>query len=135
MEIAINYWAVLVAAVVNMAIGALWYGPVFGKMWMRLSGFTKESMKDMALSPVQAMAGGFILSLVIAYVLGHFIGIVSQLGFSGYALGFWVWLGFAMPTASHGFLWEGKPFTLFVLNVAYLLVAYLAMGGILTAWM
>lgn len=31
MQITINYWKVIGAAVANVAVGALWYGPVFGK--------------------------------------------------------------------------------------------------------
>ena len=30
----INYWAVLVSAIASMAIGSLWYGPLFGKQFM-----------------------------------------------------------------------------------------------------
>ena len=133
MEISINYLAVIIAAIANMAIGSLWYGPVFGKKWMTLMGFTKESIKNMPLKPMHAMIGGTLLSLFIAYVMAHFIGIVENAGFSGYQLGFWVWLGFAVPTVAHGFLWEGKPFALFILNAAYLLIAYLVMGAIIAS--
>ncbi len=35
----VNYLAVLVAAIVGMVVGFIWYSPkVFGKMWMKLSG-------------------------------------------------------------------------------------------------
>lgn len=134
MEIVVNYWAVLVAAVVSMVIGTLWYGPLFGKKWMALTGLSKESMASMPLSPVQAMVGGFAMSLLMAYVLAHFIVLVTNVGFSGYMAGFWVWLGFVMTTQIHSFLWEGKPFTLFTLNAAYTLLTYLAMGAVLTWW-
>ncbi len=134
MDIVINYWAVVGAAVVSMVIGTLWYGPLFGKQWMAMTGITKESMKSMSLTPIQAMGGGFVMSLIMAYVLAHFIGIVTQLGFNGYVAGFWVWLGFVMTTQAHPFLWEGKPFKLFTLNGAYTLVTYLAMGALIT-WM
>ena len=42
-SMAINYWAVLVAAVAYMILGAIWYSPIlFGSAWMRLIGKTKE---------------------------------------------------------------------------------------------
>lgn len=135
MDIAINLWAVLGAAVVSMVIGTVWYGPLFGKQWMALTGLTKESMKSMSLTPVQAMAGGFAMSLLMAYVLAHFIGALTSVGFNGYFVGFWVWLGFIMTTQIHSFLWEGKPFRLFTLNALYTLVTYLAMGAVITWWM
>jgi hypothetical protein len=36
--------AVVVAAIVSMVIGGLWYGPLFGKMWVELSGMTEEKV-------------------------------------------------------------------------------------------
>ncbi|MBI3341870.1 DUF1761 domain-containing protein, partial [Candidatus Curtissbacteria bacterium] len=38
MEFQINYMAVVAAAVVNMVLGFLWYGPLFGKPWMKMMG-------------------------------------------------------------------------------------------------
>lgn len=44
----VNLVAVLVAGVVDMVIGALWYSPVlFAKSWMRLIGKKEEDMKKM----------------------------------------------------------------------------------------
>ena len=36
----VNYLAVLVAAIINMVIGSIWYSPSmgFGKSWMKYSG-------------------------------------------------------------------------------------------------
>ena len=36
----INYWAVVVAALSAFVVGWMWYGPLFGKSWMELNGFT-----------------------------------------------------------------------------------------------
>lgn len=59
----INYLAVLVAAVLNMAIGALWYSPVlFAKPWMKAIG---KSMKDMG-KPGPGYALTTLGSLVMA---------------------------------------------------------------------
>ena len=135
MEIPINYWAVLAAALANMAVGSLWYGPVFGKTWMGLTGITNESMKSMKLSAKQAVAGGFVVSLVMAYVLAMFIFIYGAVSASGaLELGFWIWLGFLASTSISSFLWEGKPFKLFVLNAAEQLVAIAVMALVLVFW-
>ena len=42
----INFAAVLVAAIVGFIIGILWYGPLFGKSWMRLMGMTDKQLKE-----------------------------------------------------------------------------------------
>lgn len=41
MEVLISYPAVLGAAIASMILGFLWYGPLFGNAWMRLSGMTE----------------------------------------------------------------------------------------------
>lgn len=132
MDVVINYWAVAGAAVASMVVGMLWYGPVFGKQWMAMTGLTKESLKTMALSPAQAMGLGVVNSLLMAYVLGYFASAFGA-GSVGEALvlAFWVWLGFVATTQISGFLWEGKSFTLFLLNTGYSLVTYGVMSLIL----
>jgi hypothetical protein len=47
-----NYLAVLVTAIVNMVIGALWYSPfLFAKPWMAFNNMTSESMKNVNPGP------------------------------------------------------------------------------------
>jgi hypothetical protein len=130
-----NYWAILGAAVASFVIGMLWYGPVFGKLWMKLAGITPKSMKRMNLTPVAAMSMGFIASLVTAYVLSHFAKMLS-IATWGYAanFAFWAWLGLVAPVQLGVFLWEGKPFKLFLLNTAYSLVVLIVMTGIVAVW-
>jgi len=118
-----------------MVVGSLWYGPVFGKYWMKLMGFTKESMQSMELKAWQAMALGAINSLIIAYVLVFFTVTWVPATIGGALMGaFWIWLGFVATTQISSFLWEGKPFMLFVLNTAYSLIAYGVMSAILVLW-
>ena len=131
-----NYLAILVAAVVDMIVGMLWYGPLFGKQWMAMMGFTPESMKSMKMTPKQAMLGGFVTALVFAYVLAMFADVFGALGVSGaLSLAFWVWLGFVATMQAGSFLWEGKPFRLFVFNAVESFVAILAMALVVVLWM
>ena len=134
-EVSINYWALIAAAVANMAIGALWYGPVFGKQWKKLMGLTEEAMKTMPLTAGQAMLGGALNSLIIAYVLLFFTvtWVTPTLG-GALSAAFWIWLGFVATTQIGSYLWEGKPLKLFFLNAAYSLVAYGVMATILVLW-
>lgn len=36
----------LAAAIIPLAVGAIWYGPLFGKYWMNASGVDEEKMKS-----------------------------------------------------------------------------------------
>lgn len=140
MDITINYAAVITAAIANMAVGMLWYGPLFGKQWQKLMGFTTESMKAMKLSPFQAMLGGVVTALLLSVVLANdafvWASFMNDTGTAMFALqlAFWIWLGYIATTQAGSFLWEGKPFMLFVLNATESFVALLAMSLILVFW-
>lgn len=131
----INYVAVLVAAIASMVVGMLWYGPLFGKPWMKLMGFTPKSVKSMKLTPGKAMTMGFIGTLITSYVLSNFVVILGLTTLSAAAkFAFWIWLGLVAPLQFGAFLWEGKPLKLFYLNAAYNLVVLIIMSGILAIW-
>ncbi len=135
MEITINYLAVLVAAVANMIVGTIWYGPVLGKTWQKLMGFTPESMKNMPLTPAQAMIGGLVTALLMSYVLAHFVFLYGAVDLGGaLELAFWVWVGFLATETAGVWLWEGKSSNLFMFNAAERLVAVFLMTIILTLW-
>src|SRR3989442_3508163 len=68
----VNLLAVLVAAVLTIALGAVWYSPVlFAKQWMHAHGYTPEKVEEMKRrGGVRAHAGSFLCYLVIADVVG-----------------------------------------------------------------
>ena len=43
----VNFLAVAVAALAPMVIGGIWYGPLFGKLWMSAHGYTPERLEVM----------------------------------------------------------------------------------------
>lgn len=139
-EVPINYISVVGAAVASMVLGFLWYGPLFGKKWIALMGFTQEQMsaaKKKGMTKSYAfMAVG---SLVMAYVLAHALVFASAYmqvsgAMAGLLVGFWNWLGFIAPVTLGSVLWEGKSPKLWVLNNGYYLVSLLVMGVILALW-
>jgi hypothetical protein len=135
-QVTVNYLAVIAAAVVHMAIGFTWYGPLYGKEWMRLVGMTPEKMEEAKKKGMgKTYALGFLTSLVMAYVMAHIVRYAEASTFQeGMQGGFWVWLGFVATVTMGPILWEGKPWKLWYLNAGYYLAALLVMGGILTVW-
>lgn len=142
MDIVINYWAVLVSAVVSMVIGSLWYGKLFIKPWMELSGISSmspEKTKEMKVAANKSYMLQLVASLVMAYVLAHFVVVVAaydQMGgwMSGMFTGLWLWLGFVAPITLGSVMWEGKPWKLWFINTSNWLVTLLVMGAILGGW-
>jgi hypothetical protein len=140
MQISINYWAVLVAAIANIVVGSLWYGPIFGKQWKKLMGFSDSDMRSMKMTPTQAYVGGLVTALIMAYVLAHdaaawagFYGGAGTFAFA-FQLAFWIWLGYVATTQVGSVLWEGKPWKLFWLNTFQSLVSFIVMASILVFW-
>jgi hypothetical protein len=130
----VNWWAVIVATVVSFFVGWIWYGPLFGKTWMKLTNFkaTKKSKEGMGGKMLLNFIGALITTSVLAMLL-NFTGIASVV--EGLRLVFWVWLGFlASTTLLGGVLWKNEPWGLFVLNGAYWLVNFTIMVSILLSW-
>ncbi len=139
MDVPVNYLAVLLAAFVSIVLGFLWYGPFFGKPWMKLMGISKESMQSGQKGMAKTYALMIVTTLITAYVLSHVttfgIAYFKTPGVSaGLSSGFWMWLGFAVPLIMDGQLWEKKPWKLFWINAGYRLVSFLLMGAILAGW-
>lgn len=136
----INYLAVLLAAISSMVLGFLWYGPLFGKTWMNLSGLTKEKMDKAKAKGMSVQYGiAFVGSLVMSYVLAHSLVFAASYfktsGVSaGLMVGFWNWLGFIAPVTLGIVLWDGKSWKLWILTNAYYLVSLLLMGVILVSF-
>jgi hypothetical protein len=130
-----NFLSILVAAVAGMAVGFFWFGPIFGKVWVKLSGFTREDMeKAQAKGMGKTYALAFLTVLVTAWVLSIMISEFAGSTGEALRLGFLIWLGFLVPTMANSYLWEGKPSKLVLINLGERLVTLLIMSGILSAW-
>ena len=145
MEIPINYLAVLVSALAAIILGALWYGPLFGKAWMKEAGLTADDVQRAKTDPKakSAMMRSYVFmavgALVMAYVFAHSLVFASYylemtgVG-SGLTAAFWNWLGFIAPVTLAPMLWEGKSAKYWVITGGYYLVSLGIMGVILGLW-
>jgi hypothetical protein len=127
----VNWLAVLVATVATFVLGGLWYGPLFGKLWMRASGMTDEELKRG--NPGKIFGVSFVLQLIAAFVLAMFIGPEATPAFAtmaGLSVGLcWVGMGFGVV-----YLFEHRPFSHWAVNAGYQTAAFTIMGAILGLW-
>ena len=132
----VNYLTVLVAAVLNMVLGAFWYSPaLFGKSWMALTGFKPEDAQKRMAGARQAYAVSFIASFLTAYALARIIWYAQAHSvLAGAAIGLLTWLGFVATTHGTNYLFEGRPSRLYGINTGYHLVALIVMGALLAVW-
>jgi hypothetical protein len=131
-EISLNLWVVLVAAVVNMVVGAIWYSPgVFGKIWMHELGLDKMNQSGMAKSYLITFIGALVMAYVTALVVGFSNATTIT---DGLIVGFWLWLGFAVTLPLNDVIFGKKSWTLYMLNITYYLVVLLINGVLLATW-
>ena len=125
---AVNWIAVVVAAVASMALGFVWY-MVLGNQWMGALGKTRE----------QTMASGnqaapfiiaFLMQLVMAYSLALFTPKLmgSTTLVNGLIVGFHVWLGFVITSMIINHRYQGSKWSLTLIDGGYLLGVLLIQG-------
>lgn len=129
--VSVNYIAVLIAAVLAMVIGFVWYSPaLFGKQWSKLTGISPEDMKkgENPLMFIKAFATTIVMAYVLAYFV-HYSGAYDLV--NGIKTGVWVWLGFVATTQFANTMFTRKPMKLFYIDTAHHLAVLMVMGAVI----
>ena len=131
----INYPAVIVAAILHWILGAVWYG-VFSSKFIELMAWTPAQIAAIeSQSHTKDYILAFLSSLVLTYILAHFVQYTKAVNISGgLQTAFWLWLGFVVTTQLPTVLFEGRKPGLYLLNIGYQFVACLAAGALLALW-
>lgn len=129
---AINWLAVVAAALSAFVVGGLWYSPIlFLKPWMAGTGLTEEDLQKG--HPAKVYGGSFVLSLLAAAVFAIFLGSTPALGFAVGA-GFAAGLAWVMTSFGINYLFEQKPLKLWLVNGGYHTVQFTLYGLVLGLW-
>lgn len=139
METSVNYWAVLVGAVISMILGAIWYGPLFGKKWMEIIGVDPNdviAMKKMQKSAAPLYLVQFLLTLFQVLVLAHLIADTTKV--TGLERALWIWAAFIIPTLAGAVMWTNQSRRLkwsqFLIQGGYQLILFIVFGLLLQFW-
>jgi hypothetical protein len=128
----INWLAVVVGAVLNMAIGAAWYG-AYAKPWLAGIGKTYEEVqaeqtpRDYAVALLNSLLMSFMLANVIRWA-----GATTLLG--GLVTGLVMWVGFTGFSFAANHAFEGRALNMWWINSGMYLVGLIVMGAILGVW-
>jgi len=129
----LNYWAILVSALILWFLSAAWYSPaLFVKPWMAALGIRPDGeKKGLAAGMISSLIGDLILS----FVLWHFVTWAGATTWAtGAFIGFLCWLGFFAASNFPQGIYEKRPLALFLINNSYWLVGLLITGGLLAVW-
>lgn len=132
----VNIWAVLVAGALNMVIGFLWYGPLFGKAWAKMLGDVGEVTKNIM---IRAFVIQFIGSILFAFVLANNLiawrDAYNVTGAWAGAMGsFWQWLGLIATYGVISVIYERRPWKFYFINVGFYLVWMIVAGVLIEVW-
>ncbi|WP_163098997.1 DUF1761 domain-containing protein [Peribacillus alkalitolerans] len=127
----VSFLAILLAAISNSIIGALWYSPLlFSNIWMKGMGKRKEDFDAKGANVGYMLT--MIASLVTAYALSLFILSFDDVTIGGGALiGFLAGLGIASMRELAPTFFEGRKLVLYFISAGYHIVALTMMGIII----
>lgn len=126
-----NWLAILAAAVATYTVGALIYGLLFSKLWLSLTGYTKEQLQPhtwkMALSPILPILTAIGLALILKAAR------VDNLA-TGLLYSFQLWFFLILPARLYNFVYSPEKIGHAVLDAIHLLLGTLVAGAIISAW-
>lgn len=129
----INHLAVLVCAILNLALGALWYSPVlFYKGWLAETKLTEEQLAKQ--NPAKTYGLAFLFSLIISYNLAFFLGDSATDAVWGATAGFLAGFGWSTLIFAIIALFEQKSWKYIFINGGFITVYFTLIGFILGIW-
>lgn len=127
----LNWLAAVAGGVTYFMIGWLWYGPLFGKAWMKEKGMEEHPEPPEPVNFVYSL----VLQVMAAISLGLFmtaLGIGTALG--GLFIGLAAGAGFVLTTVGVNGIYNDMSLRLFAIDGGYHLIGFAAAGLIIGLW-
>ncbi len=125
-----SHLAVLLSAIIQWFIGVIWYSPaLFGKAWHAAVDDRTGAKKTNEIAGTLATGVG---NMIVSFMVLYFLSMTGVAGLKyGAFIGFRLWLGFVATPLFAQYVYERRPFKLYVINAGYWLVALMVSGAVL----
>ncbi len=130
----LNYWAVIVAWIINCGVGGFWYSPAgFAKQWKKYTGIDIMKIpQDEATRALGAvMASGLVQAITLAVLLNSLGSTTVK---DGLVAGLLIWLGLVTATTVGVTLYSRRSWGFLWLNSSYFLLVMAVNSVILAVW-
>lgn len=127
---ALNWFAIVTAALSAFALGGVWYGPLFKQAWCREAGL------DPALPPshpARVFASAFVASLIAAAAFAWWLGPQPDL-LRAVHDGLLAGLALVGTSFAINYAFAGRSLKLWLIDAGYHTLQFMLYGLILGAW-
>jgi hypothetical protein len=128
----INWWAVIVSALVFYGIGAIWYSLLFQKAWMKEVNVTRDDAQKVNMAKIMSLT--LLITLVMVVTLAFFLNDPQVDAGSGALYGFLTGFGWVSMGMTLNALFEMRSWRYVLINAGYMIVGFTISGLILGAW-
>lgn len=126
----VNLLAVVLAALAFLAVGALWYGVLFGKAWQRETGIG-DAPRGARVATIMGLT--FAFELLVCLMLGHNIARTNPAPHVIMMMAVGFGLTIMTPAIGINYLHQRKSLTLFLIDAGHLVAGMAAVGGVFVA--
>jgi hypothetical protein len=120
-----NWLAIVVGTVVFFAIGALWYGLLFGKAWQRETGVTQAPQGS---GMIRTMGGTLLAELVVVLTFAHMVDFLEPNDRAKMMIAVGFGLAIMTPAIAINYLHQRKSLKLFLIDASHFIVGMAAVG-------
>lgn len=131
-----NWWAIIVAAIANFALEAIWY-VMFMDKWLAGIGRSRAWLLNSVdrIPEWQQYLTAFVCAVVMAAAISCVVQLTGpQTAYRGMRVATALWMGFNITVWATEYVFEVRPWSLFFINAGFWLVGMNLMGLIVGAW-
>ena len=129
----LNWLAIIVSTLVFFGLGGIWYSPLlFGTIWMKETGITKETARMANMPKILALSAVF--SFVMALNLALFMNSPGIGASQGAMYGFFTGFGWIAMSVFITGQYESRSTRYMLIHAGYYIVGLTVTGLILGAW-
>jgi hypothetical protein len=127
---ALNWFAIVAAAVSAFVLGGIWYGPLFKNAWCREAGIAPY---DKPAHPARTFGTAFVAALVAAYAFAFVLGPNPNFWYAVHA-GLMVGALYVATSFGINYAFAQRSFKLWLIDAGYHTLQFGLYGVILGAW-
>lgn len=124
----VNWLSLLLASLTYFILGAIWYGGIFSKNWVKLSGINVDD-PNMKKGVAATMISSFLLMALSCIGLTIFRQLIPMNNYQdAFHLSVLLGICFSTPAISIGYLYNKKPLGLYFIDCGYHLLGLILAG-------